>query len=345
MNIRHLHPSLPHRWLGLFVLMLAFMMRVSGQSLTSNLLLYMPIMGNAQDYSGNGFQGSSSGSLISDRLGMANEAYFFNGNHQTILLPNNADLHPQLPMSVAMYVNFSTLGSICFANDFSGGVYTGIWIGSLGTGEIHVDYGDGGITTSTYRRSKISNTTISAGTWHHIICVVRSALDMDIYIDCANAGGYYDGQGGPMAYANRAGQLGVASALNMPNNAAYMTGMVDEVAFWGRALTAADVEKVCAGELHTLFKGTATQPESASQDDISIYPVPARDQIHVALTEKLRDAALLQLIDIAGKVLLDIMPHGQMSFDIDIAKYAAGVYYLRALAADGRFISKKFTKE
>ncbi len=41
----------------------------------------------------------------------------------------------------------------------------------------------------------MSTGTITLGAWHHIVGIIRGPQDMDIFIDCVNAGGTYNGTG------------------------------------------------------------------------------------------------------------------------------------------------------
>ncbi len=53
---------------------------------TGGLVAYYPFNGNANDVSGNGYNGTVNGAtLTTDRFGNPNSAYNFNGNFQSIL--------------------------------------------------------------------------------------------------------------------------------------------------------------------------------------------------------------------------------------------------------------------
>ena len=122
---------------------------------------------------------------------------------------------------------------------------------SNGSSDILMCTGGGiGHTGPSNRRSK-QGSSITANTWHHIACVIRSPTDMDLYIDCKNVGGTYCGSG-PMAisHTSATGRLGsVLETVGGPQT--FYWGAMDQFAMWDRALTAADVTKICDGQLET----------------------------------------------------------------------------------------------
>src|SRR5574337_423458 len=85
--------------------------------------------------------------------------------------------------------------------------------------------------------SVLSNTTFSTGTWYHVVGVY-DGTDMRIYVngvlDCT-----------PVAYTSgivNNSQGLYLGANSVPN--AYMTGSLDDVAIWNRALSAAEVDEL-----------------------------------------------------------------------------------------------------
>jgi hypothetical protein len=72
--------------------------------LTDGLVAYYPFNANANDESGNGNNGIVSGAtLVEDRLGNSNSAYNLNGTDNLIDIPNSASLNPSNQISVAAW--------------------------------------------------------------------------------------------------------------------------------------------------------------------------------------------------------------------------------------------------
>lgn len=218
---------------------------VTAQSFNTNLIFFLPINGNANDVSGNGLHGISTGTLVADRNGVPNSAYHFNGTGQCITMPFSPLIQPPLPLTVSFYANITTLGSIAFANNSTPALYTGVWLGFGADGKFHADYGDGGTTTSGTRKSKNSALSAGVGAWHHYVAVMRSATDMDLYIDCVNAGGVYSGGGGNLFYNANPAIMGIGAAASLSGGTFKMTGTIDEIGFWSRALSPAEVLQLC----------------------------------------------------------------------------------------------------
>lgn len=75
----------------------------------SNLILYLPFNGNANDESGNGNYASViNATLASDRSGNNNSAYYFNGNSNYISIPSSSSLESVkngISFSAWFYIN------------------------------------------------------------------------------------------------------------------------------------------------------------------------------------------------------------------------------------------------
>ncbi len=215
------------------------------QSLSTGLVFFLPITGNANDIGPNGLHGISTGQLVPDRLGVSNSAYYFNGSGPIIQMPFSSLIQIPLPLTISFYANFQVLGNTAFANCANPSLYYGVWMGTGVDGKVHLDFGDGGTTSSGFRKSKNSTLSAGAGAWHHYVGVIRSATDMDIYIDCVNAGGVYSGSGGAMTYSAQPARMGYSSVASMPSGFIPMTGYLDEIGFWRRALSPSEVLQLC----------------------------------------------------------------------------------------------------
>jgi gliding motility-associated-like protein len=237
----------------LFISFIIFSMQTIGfsQNLDSMLLLYYPFNGNANDASGNNYHGTVyNATLADDRFGNPNHAYYFNGVNSHIDFPNITALKPPLPVSIAMWVNPLSLNlthqAYVFNSSFDMDTYTGAMI-NLYPGQpiVSAGYGGGipGVTGPHNRRTKFGTTNFQTNTWYFIVCVIRGPLDMDIYVNCQNDGGWYDGTGGPLVYGSGAGTMG-RSDLHFTSTV-YFHGYLDELRYWNRALTAADIDLLC----------------------------------------------------------------------------------------------------
>lgn len=127
--------------------------------------------------------------------------------------------------------------------------------------------------------------------------VVRGATDIDIYIDCNNAGGSYSGSGSTqVAYSNVPGSLGRKDA-NTGGPPWYFNGSIDDFSFWNRALTEPEVQSLCAGILDV------EESFVYSESLFSVYPNPAADQLTINSADVTRNM-MVQLMDFQGRIVL-----------------------------------------
>jgi hypothetical protein len=216
------------------------------QSLTDSLKAYYDFSGNAQDQSGYGHHGTFYNAVLAaDRFGNANSAYYFNGSNAYIEIPTSAQLRPAtFPVSFSAWVKFTTTSGIpfpVFVSDYTAaGDYHGFWMNFFaGSNEIAVSYGDNGICDGSSRRSKIGTTNVADNQWHLLVGVIRGPTNMDLYVDCQNDGGYYNGTGGSLAYSS--GNIMQIGHSRCSSSDFYYEGYMDEFRFYTRALTQADV--------------------------------------------------------------------------------------------------------
>ncbi|MET2985677.1 T9SS type B sorting domain-containing protein [Aureibaculum conchae] len=229
------------------IIILMVLGNLYSQSINDNLLLYYPFSGDTNDASGNGLHGVSNATLTNDRFGNANEAYSFNGVNEYINFPNDVSLKPDLPVSFSFWINFNDVSnekSVIFTTDFAQNNHTGVWM-NLSSGYLAINYGDNtGNTTGSNRRSKIGTTQLEVNRWYHIVGIVNGPTDMELYIDCENDNGTYQGSGGAVNYTSNPGSIGRKDGHSaLP--AYYFDGILDEFRYWNRELTESEIELLC----------------------------------------------------------------------------------------------------
>lgn len=213
------------------------------QSLNDSLIAHYTFDGNSSDNSGNGNHGTLFGpTLVPDRFGNNNSAYLFNGTSDYIHYLSNSKFKPtSFPISVSMWLKSndnSAIGTV-FKNDVVIDIYTGIWLQiHSSTGKVEISYGDGGTTDGAHRKTKLGTTNINDNQWHFVAAVIRSASDMDIWIDCQYDVGVYSGSGGNLAYSNNGGSSGYYDVVA---GTEYYGGVIDDIRFYNRELTQADL--------------------------------------------------------------------------------------------------------
>jgi len=297
------------------------------QNIHDSLIVYYPFDGDAVDHSGNGFNGVVSGAtLTTDRNGNPNSAYYFDGVNDFILLPNIPALKPALPVTFAFWVKIKSLAMASnkfIATDHQYNNYAGFWITTLNTGEVQVSFGGcTGGATEAHRRTKISSSKLTIGTWHYITCVVRGALDMNIYIDCIDAGGTYSGSGSTnLAYSSNSGKIGSEPA-NSISPTSYFWGTMDEFAFWNRALGTFEIERLCVA--NPLNIGSES-PLNASVVN-KLYPNPFTENTTIELNYSKPQELTLYVYDIYGKQIKSKSIDSEI-VNFDRGSLSSGMYF------------------
>ena len=156
-------------------------------NLTNGLIAYYPFTGNANDYSGNGNNGVVYGAILtSDRNGISNTAYNFDGLTNYISLPLLTRLNGLSKASFSFWIKTSSLnnsGTIIghFGNNNGAvGANPGIFIGTYSSNQIMVSNYSG--------MSGSSSSSISQNQWHHIVVLfdgtqISNSLKTTFYVD------------------------------------------------------------------------------------------------------------------------------------------------------------------
>jgi len=298
------------------------------QTINDGLLLRYSFSGNAQDLSGNNFNGIVNASLGQDRFGYPNEAYDFNGTNEYIDFPNDPQLKPALPVSFSFYVKFNDLqpeNTVIFTTDFDEMAHTGVWMNLTPPGYMTISYGSASGTNASDRRTKIGTTLIEVGIWYHVVGVVSGANDMDIYLNCINDGGAYSGSGGPLAYSNNPGSLGRKD----PNTSFppyYLSGSLDDFQYWSRVLTPGQIDSLCQ-DFYLNISEKSIDNENIS---VKVSPNPTSDKmsIHVTGDHKIE---VIRVRNALGQLISEEPP----TSILDASDLSEGVYFLEVVCESG----------
>ena len=143
------------------------------ESLFSGLVAAYDFKNNAKDWSGNGNDGTVTGAtLTTDRFGISNSAYSFDGTNDIIAEPAFSATF-QAPKSIIITFNVTSI-SAGGANPYENNMLVSwgnvFWAIELiqSTNKIRYFYYDGA------SQSWDSTSTINTGTWYHLVIVNKS---------------------------------------------------------------------------------------------------------------------------------------------------------------------------
>lgn len=316
------------------------------QSITDGLLLHYKLDGNAIDYTINGHDGILNGPVsVGDVYNNQGMAYYFDGSDDYIDLPNDPSLKPQLPITISYLVKFDFLdlvGTQMFTTDYEQNNYHGVWanLSADGLGHVGIHFGGGqGSNGANNRRTKLSTSTVEVQKWYRLTFVVQSANDMDIYIDCVDAGGSYSGSGPTnIAYSSTPGSIGRVDA-HSGLSAYYFSGALDDFSYWNRALSQAEVVSICDGVLDVHGRDMVS-------DQPRVYPNPFNDKFIIEFQNPKAEPCVAKLFDLQGRLILSSHQSNESVIEMDRNNLPSGVYFYKVIfvekegaVANGRIIA------
>ncbi len=219
----------------------------------SGLVAYYPFNGNANDESGNGFNGVVNNAVLTtDRFGNTNSAFSFGGN-QDITVPNSQDQN-LYPLSISLWYNVTSIGGDYNGSGIVFSKYTAAsWNGyqiTVGDYSNVPNHGilehDGYGTTSWYLRSTndriigyygespFLQQNISLNTWYHYVFVADDTGGK-IYVN----GELIDSH----AWTGTPGACNNSNIWNIGGlyNNVWYSGKIDDICIYNRALTQQEI--------------------------------------------------------------------------------------------------------
>jgi hypothetical protein len=190
--------------------------------------------GNAND-SGGSANGTVMGG-VSFVTGKVGAAFQFNGTNGYIAVPPSADVTGSGAFTVAAWIKTSSDGVIIQQRDASN--FNGEYVLAVISGKINFwDFGN-----SEYGFNMTSNATVADGNWHYIVAVRQANGAGQIYID----GQLDSSQSGNIVPT--ASNVNVYIGADLRNvyfgdPPEYFNGLIDEVAIYHSALTAAQIDQ------------------------------------------------------------------------------------------------------
>ena len=225
------------------------MAQLPGNVPTSGLVGYWPLNGNTNDYSGNNNNGVNNGAtLTADPQGNANQAYYFNGSSY-ISVANNAIFNfgstDYTVSAWAMRSGTNRLQRIvCKA--LKGPTYKG-W--GIRFENSNISFASGGGNNGTwYSNGSAALNSITNNQWYHMVGVFSPSTNtVKLYVN------------GVLVTSNTSAvspfnsdnsndlMFGVYQPGGAPSGPEFLTGKIDEIGLWNRALTQQEITSLYIG--------------------------------------------------------------------------------------------------
>lgn len=296
-------------------------------TLNNGLLVHYKFDGNVNDASANSLHGASFElTFDKDAEGNENSAAYFNGLNAFVALPNLEQLKPELPVTIAFWVNYKsdlTTDRAIFNTSFEENRNTGIFFTEQSsTGNYALGFGDGTYSySSSTRRSFLSDTKIETDKWIHITLIIKGSTDMKIFVNAVESDGYYSGSGDNLMYSLNSATIGKHDQdINL--TAYYFKGLLDDFMCWDRELSNDEVQEL-------FNQKTLTASKNFQKPEFSVFPNPSNGSFQIKTTENILQ---LSLFNGKGKKVIDY-DVGDSSFDT--SKLAKGIYFLKISTVKG----------
>ena len=232
----------------------------------NGLVGYWPFEGNANDASGKGNHGTVNGAtLTTDRNGVANNAYSFNGSNQKITVNDNDVLSfPSGIFSLSAWVNVNSPVVVCnilckygITSNFEYNI--GMNSSSIG-GQAWSLSGNGNSGASTSVTPYINN-------WHYFTYVSNSGNGTKLYVDGVQITTGTFNTSSPMGNGTGSLYFGMGGGWNQQY---YFKGLIDDIAMYNRVLTQQEITALYTGGNQSTLSSTKVfvdAPASVKQND------------------------------------------------------------------------------
>ena len=211
------------------------------------LVALYPFDGEAINVTSNSLHGVISGSeFAADRFGERRGAITFDGVDDYVDIPEGNAFKIEPPLSISYWIKVEqneTTASI-FANSLDSLNNNGIFATFNSNGaNPSFSIGDGNRLGRESRRTVHATPPLEVDRWYHIVGVYTTINEIEIYIDGMLVDTFVSGNAdslstgpGPVTFGRRYGSPGQAPV--------FFTGALDEFAFYNRALTPQEVQRL-----------------------------------------------------------------------------------------------------
>lgn len=301
---------------------------------TTGLMAYFPFSGNANDSSGNGQDGTTYNVQLTDnRFGDSNSAYLFSGNTNSYI---------QFPAKYVLNNTYSfSLWCKTTAAIQSGSTNFMLEIGqgNNGTGQqltlhnfylgTYTGFTSGGYNMTSPNFGTSSKALPKIGEWMHVVSV-RDSNYVLLFVN----GKFIDSHGVankilPNYGTNAKGTIGIRCDYSSP-----FKGAIDDVCIYDRAISKTEIS-----QLYNIK--TNQKYDFEIDNNLSIYPNPTDDVLHVKISNSTNEALLFTLFDLNGKLITHAQLNGAFH-SINLGSLSNGIYLASVKNTQGKtLITKK----
>jgi hypothetical protein len=329
----------------IFFAAMLFAVSVSAQvNIANGLLAYYPYNGNANDESGNGYNGTVGAgvTLSTDRFGVQNKAYDFqNGAITGTFVPYDLDSN----YTITAWFNTSATNHnrlfLWSDNPAMKKKYTAAGLNRVSSVFVEGYFSTnetscGGINDNiAFMPSSPSPNPYLDGQWH-MLTLTRNNNLLSLYVDSV----FIDDENIVDNCTQIQGLLTDDFHMgSIPSQFVTFIGKLDDVMIHTRVLNTAEISYLY--NLNSSWS-SPTSTEVISENELRLFPNPVKNTLNIQLSENSNYA--LEVTDLNGKRVYSSNLSGQ-NFELNTAEWAQGLYLLRLIDENGKTYTQKVVKD
>jgi hypothetical protein len=325
----------------IFFAAMLFAVSVSAQvNIANGLLAYYPYNGNANDESGNGYNGTINGAtLTTDRFGNANKAYNFpnNGSISSTIQYDSDSSFSIVLWFRADQISVNTTRLLLWRGDLGGptptGEQTSFGISNAGSAcYANLEKFNGLQGCSLLNSSESNPAPFDDANWY-MATISKNGNQVIFYINDIPQDTI------TVAWSTAPCNSVDINYIPLKMGSDVFNGAIDDVMVYNRALNTAEVDS-----LHALTASylTPTSTDVISENELRLFPNPVKNALNIQLSENSNYA--LEVTDLNGKRVYSSNLSGQ-NFELNTAEWAQGLYLLRLIDENGKTYTQKVVKD
>lgn len=308
----------------------------------TDLVAWFRFNGNANDFSGNNYNGtivsvapSGSVSSINDRNNTANSAYDFQGSGRVeFTIPNNSNFNN---------LNEVTIMAWARVNSFPAGMDHVIMSSDRGNSlvfDLFIDQNRGLLgqvmdaSGNPVGSAASANLAYTQGSWAHIALTYKNGIQSQIFLNGNVEGTTPFFSPGTCNLSGTSYTIGASGNMTTPFALAdRMNGAIDDVRIYKRALTAVQIQDIMAAtSALSIPPREETTRLGNNSSNASLWPNPSSGNIQFEILNEEKQNINYTLVDLSGKIVYQEITEAQeiglIRKSFDLSHLPAGFYNL-----------------